>query len=127
MRAALLTVLFLFQKRRQAHGLYTRLHSEPVSEYVAAIDISALSGSQRGLRSGCGMISANPAGTPRFDSRRRTRVTHFHATTAARVIDPFLGRLRSAWGQGDLGRAAKRLRRRAEDNRDESSLALGLF
>jgi len=77
---------------------YTRLHSEPVSLCVAANDVSALSGSQRGLLRGCGMISANPAGTPRFDSRRRTRVTRFHATTATRVIDPFLGCLRSAWG-----------------------------
>lgn len=82
---------------------HTKLQSESVSVHVVAttVAVSALSTSHRAE---CGTISANPAGTPqRFDSRRRNRVTRFHATTATRFFVPFRCFLRSVWGQGDLG------------------------
>lgn len=69
--------------------IYTMLQSESVSVYVVAatVVVSALSSSHR---TEWGTISANPAGTlPRFDSRRRIRVTRFHATTATRFFGPF--------------------------------------
>lgn len=102
--ALLLNRVFVFVFLRSAdwrRPRYTRLHPESALEPVGANDVSPLSG----FLPGCGVISANPAGTPRFDSRRKTRVTRFHAMTAARVIDPFLARFRSALGQGDLKNA----------------------
>jgi hypothetical protein len=104
---------------------YTRLQPEPVSSNVAATLVPALSGSisdsgsisiSRGAHGprgcGCGTINANPAGSPRFDSRLNTRVTRFHATTTSRFLEPFLRR--RACGHGDL-RACVLLRGCAED------------
>jgi len=125
--------------RRVACFSYTRLQPEQlVSENVAATVtvVSALSSSgsssissSHGLLRASGTINANPGGTPRFDSRLNTRVTRFHATTTSRFLEPFL---RSVCGHGDLGRVARRVRRRvwcggADVGGDGSVVARGVL